>query len=74
MASNYKLLKHISTSINLMESFGLVPHRSFVNDNNSTLEDGTEIDNNNFIVLILRFSFICNRAAYATILTFCDKL
>ena len=48
MASNYKLLKHISTSINLMESFGLVPHRSFLNDNIFTLEDGTEIDNNNF--------------------------
>jgi hypothetical protein len=52
MAQNYKLLKYISTSINLMESFGLVPHRSFVNDNNSTLENSTEIDNNNFILYI----------------------
>jgi hypothetical protein len=31
-----------------MKWFGLVPHRSFLNDNNFTLEDGTEIDNNNF--------------------------
>ena len=52
MASNYKLLKHFSTCMILMKWFGLVPHRSFLNDNIFTLEDGTEIDNNNFIVSI----------------------